>query len=101
MDNLISDYAPIAIVAILALCVVWVLLRILGALFRRRPERSAPVGEPVLSSPARQEPRLVAEPPQPPARSPDAADIHGLKQSIDALSAQIARLEQRLATSDA
>ncbi|WP_204215636.1 hypothetical protein [Microvirga pudoricolor] len=93
---MISDYAPLAIVAVLALCVLWVVIRILGALFRRRPERQDPPMEAATIAPSRQEPRLVAEAAPVSAARPDAADLRNLQESIDRLAQQVSLLERRL-----
>jgi hypothetical protein len=100
MDTTISTYAPAAIGLFLVLCVVWVLFRIVRALFRRKPARFDPVVEPVGVTSARLEPRLAADPPAPAVLSPDPGDIAALKRSIDRLADQIARLEQRLGAGD-
>jgi hypothetical protein len=112
MNSTISDYAPTLIILILGLCVLWVLFRIIRAVFRRGPERLEPRMQGVpgetsrhdvsqdLGQEPRREPRLTAHA-GPPATIPDAADVLSLKQSIDNLARQIAVLEQRLAGSEA
>ena len=99
MDNWIYDQVPTAIVTVLGLCVLWVLFRIVRALFRQAPARHEPSLHVTPVTVAQQEPRIA---PGTVSHSaiPDAADVLALKQSIDNLARQIAVLERRLAGSD-
>jgi hypothetical protein len=96
MTELMTDLAPTAALAFVALCVVWLVWRAIRSLFgsRAREPHELPRAAPDVS---RREPVLVAAPaPSSPATVPDAADVLALKASIDGLARQIALLEKRL-----
>lgn len=95
------EFAP-AIIAILAAALgVWIVWRLvrsaLGLFVRKAEERPEPAAYSIIHE--RREPMLgpVVEPSRPSSATiPDAADVLALKASIDALTRQIASLENRL-----
>lgn len=95
------EFAP-AVIAILAAAfgvwLVWRLVRsAMGLFLRKAEERPEPVAYSIIHE--RREPMLgpAVEPSRPSSPTiPDAADVLALKVSIDALTRQIASLENRL-----
>ncbi len=95
------EFAP-ALIAILAAALgVWIVWRLvrsaMSLFFRKADERPEPAAYSIIHE--RREPMLVpaVEPSRPSSPTvPDAADILALKASIDALTRQIASLENRL-----
>jgi hypothetical protein len=97
MDTSPYDLVPTALAVIFAACVLWVLWRLIRALFRPSPVRIDPP-MPLQPEQTRSDPPLVRSTVTAPA-IPDAADVLALKASIDNLARQIAVLERRLAVS--
>jgi hypothetical protein len=97
MTELMTEFAPMAAMAFVALCIVWLVWRGIRNLFRSAsPERHEMPR--VVTEASRREPHLGASTPpsSAPSTVPDAADVLSLKASIDALARQIGLLEKRL-----
>ena len=95
------EFAPAILTVLAAALGAWIVWRLvrsaLGLFVRKAEERPEPVAYSIIHE--RREPMLgpAVEPSRPSSPTiPDAADVLALKASIDALTRQIASLENRL-----